>query len=272
MLPARRPISLPAGQAILRELPGPPGAPTVVLLHGLGVTTDVNFYRCYPLLGERFRVLAIDHRGHGDGIRTRRPFRLVDCADDVVAMADTVGLESFVAVGYSMGGAVAQHLGRRHPDRLAGIVLCATASRFSGTPLQRLSFIGLDGLAAAARVTPAVVRRTIADRYRRNRHADWAPWALDQTARTDWRAVLEAGGALGRFRSDGWVGSLETPVAVVLTLSDAMVPLARQRRLAELIPAADVFPVDGGHDAVVMVPRFAATLVEAIDSVLARHR
>jgi pimeloyl-ACP methyl ester carboxylesterase len=272
MLPARRPISLPAGQAVVRELPGPPGAPPVVLLHGLGVTTDVNFYRCYPLLGERFRVLAIDHRGHGDGIRTRRPFRLVDCADDVVAMADAVGIERFVAVGYSMGGAVAQHLGRRHPDRLSGIVLCATASRFSGRPLERLSFIGLDGLAAAARLAPATVRRTVAERYRRNRHADWESWALEQTAGADWRAVLEAGGALGRFRSDGWVGSLEVPVAVVLTLLDAMVPPARQRRLAELIPTADVFPVDGGHDAAVTVARFPSTLVEAIDSVLAHHR
>ena len=214
MLPDTRPIDLPGGRIILRELPGPAGAPTIVLLHGLGVTADINFYRCYSSLGERFRVLAFDHRGHGDGIRTRRPFRFADCADDVVAMADAVGVDIFVPVGYSMGGAIAQQVWRRHPQRVGGIVLCATAGHFNGTTLEQVNFLGLDGLAALARVTPPALRRTVVERYRRDRHADWAQWARDQTARSDWRAVLEAGAALGRFRSDRWLAEVGVPVAV----------------------------------------------------------
>ena len=93
-------MDLPAGRVVVRELSGPQGAPTIVLLHGLGVTADINFFRCYQALGEQFRVLAFDHRGHGDGLRTRRPFRLSDCADDVAAMADIVGVDRFVTVGY----------------------------------------------------------------------------------------------------------------------------------------------------------------------------
>jgi 3-oxoadipate enol-lactonase len=270
MLPDKRPITLPAGRVSLRELPGPTGAPTIVLLHGLGVTADINFYRCYSSLGERFRVLAFDHRGHGDGIRTRRPFRIADCADDVVAMADVVGVNTFVPVGYSMGGAVAQQVWRRHPERVGGVVLCATAGHFSGTALEQVNFLGLGGLAALARVTPPALRRTVVERYRRDRHADWAQWARDQTSRSDWRAVLEAGSALGRFRSDRWLAEVSVPVAVVLTLQDSMVPITRQRLLAELIPDVVVFPVDGDHDAVASVPQFSATLVAAIDSVIAR--
>ena len=57
---------------MVRELAGPPGAPTVVLLHGWTATCDLNFFYCYEALGRRFRVLAFDHRGHGDGLRTRR--------------------------------------------------------------------------------------------------------------------------------------------------------------------------------------------------------
>ena len=270
MLPASRPITLPAGRVLLRELPGPPGAPTVVLLHGLGVTADINFYRCYQALGERFRVLAFDHRGHGDGIRTRRPFRLADCADDAVALADAVGVDTFVPVGYSMGGAIAQHVWRRHPRRVRGLVLCATATHFNGTRIERVNFLGLGGLAVMARLTPPGVRRSVAARYRRDRHADWAQWARDQTARTDWRAVLEAGAALGRFRSDPWIRGLDVPAAVAVTLHDSMVPVTRQRHLAALIPDVAAFPVDGDHDAVVAVPQFPPTLVAAIESVLAR--
>ncbi len=270
MLPDARTISLPAGRVALRELPGPAGAPTIVLLHGLGVTADINFYRCYSALGERFRVLAFDHRGHGDGIRTRRPFRIADCADDVAAMADAVGVDTFVPVGYSMGGAIAQQVWRRHPDRVGGIVLCATAGHFNGTAHEHVNFLGLGGLAALARVTPPALRRSAVERYRRSRHTDWAQWARDQTARSDFRTVLEAGADLGRFRSDRWLSDVNVPVAVVVTLHDSMVPLSRQRLLAEVIPDAVVFPVAGDHDAVASVPHFPATLVAAIDSVIAR--
>jgi 3-oxoadipate enol-lactonase len=46
---------------------GPVGAPTLILLHGWTATADLNFFMCYRALSEHFRVIAIDHRGHGRG-------------------------------------------------------------------------------------------------------------------------------------------------------------------------------------------------------------
>jgi pimeloyl-ACP methyl ester carboxylesterase len=73
------------GTTFVRSLPGPPGAPTLVLLHGWTASADLNWFRCYEPLGEQYRVLALDHRGHGKGIRSKKTFRLEDCADDAVA-------------------------------------------------------------------------------------------------------------------------------------------------------------------------------------------
>src|SRR5689334_14232659 len=92
------------------ECPGPPGAPTIVLIHGVTFTAELNWGRVLGPLGQHFRVVALDQRGHGDGIRASAPYRLEDCADDVAALAETLGLDRFVAVGYSMGGIVAQLL------------------------------------------------------------------------------------------------------------------------------------------------------------------
>ena len=89
-----------------------------MLLHGWTATADLNFFRATTRWASASGSLAFDHRGHGRGIRGRRLFRLEDCADDVVAMADVVGVEQLIAVGYSMGGAIAQLLWRRHPDRV----------------------------------------------------------------------------------------------------------------------------------------------------------
>jgi len=274
VLPPGRPVELPAGTVLLRELRGPPDAPALVLLHGWKATADLNFYRVYGLLAEHFRVLAFDHRGHGSGIRTRAPFRLEDCADDVTAVADAVGLDRFVTLGYSLGGAVAQLVGRRHRTRLRGLVLVATASHFNVRRTERLSFLGLTGLAAAARVTPPRAHRWVTNQlYLQRRTSSWEAWAAQQAADHSWRMIAEAGGALGRFRSDDWLGEIDVPTSVVLTTRDQVVPLARQMKMLEAIPGAEAFHVEGGHDAAVVHPaHFADVVTRATHAVIDRAR
>src|SRR5829696_6288014 len=67
------------GRTFVRELAGPAGAPTVVLLHGWTATADLNWWASYTPLSEHFNVVALDHRGHGRGIRSTAPFRLEQC-------------------------------------------------------------------------------------------------------------------------------------------------------------------------------------------------
>src|SRR5262245_42930220 len=74
------------GKTFIRELAGPAGAPTLVLLHGWTATADLNWWASYAPLAEHFDVVAIDHRGHGRGVRAAEPFRLEQCADDVAAL------------------------------------------------------------------------------------------------------------------------------------------------------------------------------------------
>lgn len=256
----------------MRELPGPEGAPTVVLLHGWTATADLNWFTCYHALGERYRVVAFDHRGHGRGLRTRKSFRLEDCADDAVAVADALGIDSFIPVGYSMGGPVAQLVWQRHRDRVDGLVLCATAPYFAGRRPERLSFIGLTGLAALARVTPAQARGWITDQvYLQRKSQNLADWAVEQIASHDWRMVLEAGRAIGEFSSSDWIADVDVPTSVVITMRDPVVPLRRQVRLFEWIPGAEAFRVEGAHDAVVAKSRrFVPQLLRAVDSVVTR--
>src|SRR5687768_15991987 len=113
-----RRVELPGrGTTFIREVPGPPGAPVVVLLHGLLASGGLTWLDSFGPLGRRYRVVAVDLRGHARGLRSPRRFRLADCADDIAALLDVLGVESAVAVGYSMGGPVAQLLWHRHPTR-----------------------------------------------------------------------------------------------------------------------------------------------------------
>lgn len=244
----------------------------MVLLHGWTATADINWFTCYAALSERYRVVAFDHRGHGRGIRSRRPFRLEDCADDVAAVADALGIDTFVPVGYSMGGPVAQLTWQRHRDRVDALVLCATTPYFAGKRPERLSFIGLTGLAALARFTPVQARDWITDQVYLQRKTDtWGTWATEQVAEHDWKAILEAGRAIGEFSSSDWIGDIDVPTSVVITMDDPVVPLRRQVKLFDWIPGAEAFRVEGGHDAVVAnAKRFVPQLMRAVYSATTR--
>lgn len=274
-LPPGAAMHLPGrGTTFVRTLGGPAGAPTVVLLHGWTATADLNWFTCYKPLAEQFRVVALDHRGHGRGIRSRKTFRMEDCADDAVAVCDVLGIEQFIPIGYSMGGPIAQLMWKRHRQRTAGLVLCATSAYFATSREERLSFLGISGLAAVARLAPLQARTWLTEQFYLQRKADqWEPWAVNQASTHDWRAVLEAGRAIGNFSSRDWIGEIDVPTSTLITMRDRVVPVRRQVRLFESIPDAEAFRVDGDHDACVSnAKQFVPTLLRACRSVVERSR
>ncbi len=273
VLPPGRPLRLPGrGTTFVRELAGPECAPVLMLLHGWGATADLNWYRSYETLALRYRVVALDHRGHGRGLRTARRFRLEDCADDVVAVADALGIDRFVPVGYSMGGPIASLVCRRHPERVDGVVLCATSRRFNETRSKRAAFSILNGTSSLASMGPfrSLGRVSGAAWTRRLERRGDAAWTIEQVLRHDWPQILAAGHAIGRFDSTEWIGRLDVPSAVVVTLDDEVVPTRDQMALADALPDASVHPVSGGHTTCgASSGDFVAALVAACSSITA---
>lgn len=268
--PTTHSLDLPdRGETILHEIAGPTGAPVVLLLHGLGATANLNWGRCYRPLSQHFRVLAVDHRGHGRGLRTRR-FRLQECADDAVAAAEAIGVRRFIAVGYSMGGPIASLAWQRHPKQVGGLVLCATARHFFPRGVARLARAGLPGVAMASRLAPKLVRQRILQRMlARVEHPELRDRLYQELLGHEPASVIQAADALARFSSHDWIGDVDVPTAVVVTTRDELVPPPRQYKLAASIPGAQVFEVHDDHDACVRRP-FAETLVEACRAVAAR--
>jgi len=271
--PVTRLVDLP-GRGVTRvwECPGPRGAQTLMLIHGVACTAELNWGKVLAPLGLEFRVVAADLRGHGDGISPGSRFRLEDCADDVAALAVALGIRRFTAVGYSMGGMVAQLMYRRHAPLLSGLVLCCTAANVRGSPTEMLAALALPTAAAAIRWNP-VLRRAGADALGMTLlgHVDdpaTARWARAQLSRTTLVTAVSAIQAVCEFSSEGWIGQVDVPTAVVVTARDRIVPASRQLRLARAIPGASVHQVGAGHGMCVNAPQlFARTLAEACSGV-----
>ncbi len=272
-LPPGRLIDIPdRGQTFIREVQGPDNAPTLILLHGWTATADLNWFTCFEELGKHFNVVALDHRGHGQGIRSRSAFRLEDCADDVVALADILGINTFIPVGYSMGGTIAQLIWKQHEHRVNGLVLCSTAPIFAKSREERLGFLGLTGLATIARFTPTQTVDWITEQVYLQRKAEGLDqWAIEEMSGHDWRQILEAGKEIGSFNSLKWLSEVDVPTSVVITTQDQVIPPERQQRLLDLLKDVDVHLVDGGHNAIYAEQRtYVPKLVAACNSVYQR--
>jgi diacylglycerol O-acyltransferase len=236
------------GVTFAYERPGPPGAPTVVLLHGWIATGASNWSGALTALAERHHVVALDHRGHGRGIRAGAPFTLEDCADDVVALLDVLGVPSATLIGYSMGGPIAQLVWRRHPERVDALVLCATAADFTAPILEPVRRVADVVVSATLAVTGPVVStpRRARDRSMADTgeiHQSWLGALVSHDAGTVHRALHE----IVRYDAGDWIGGVDVPTAVVVTTRDRAVNPERQRALAAAIPGARVIEVDGAH-------------------------
>lgn len=243
----------------------------VLLVHGWTVTADATFAPTYPGLADRYRAIAPDLRGHGRGPRARRGTRLDDLADDCAAVLDALDVRRAIVVGYSLGGAVAQLVWRRHPERVAGLVLCSTARHFQTGPMGDLWYRSQGWVAPAVRAWPGPARARMQQAVHGKVTAGpHAAWYRQELLRSDPAGVLQVGAALGRFRSNGWIGDVDVPSAVVVTTRDHVVPARRQRGLAAAMPGARTYEVDGPHNAAVTrAGTWVPTLRRALDDLTA---
>jgi pimeloyl-ACP methyl ester carboxylesterase len=252
MPPARTLIAPDRGELFFRDSgpthpthPTHPGGPTVMLLHGWVASADLNWCGAYDALASAgYRVLAIDHRGHGRGLRPLVPFRLADCAGDAATVLRMLGLAPAIVVGYSMGGAIAQLMARDHPDVVSGLVLSGTAQHWQDPETRRaFKALGVAGLllSLAPRWTWRAGLRRVG-----LRDSPEAAWVLSEMMRHSVPDLVEAGRELGRFDSRPWLRPLPFSTAVVLTSRDDAVAPGKQRQLAAAL-AAPIFEAPIKH-------------------------
>ena len=272
-LPVGRVVHVPGrGEMFLRQQEGPPDALPVLLLHGWTVSADTTWFPVYPVLAAHHGVLALDHRGHGRGLRTESPFSLEECADDAAALLDLLGVKRAVVAGYSMGGAVAMLLWKRRPDLVAGLVLAATALEWRSSPRERLLWRGVTLLDLTLRVGggDGFVQRYLREAMAESPEVgEVRAWVSGELKRGYSRDIAAAGRALAWFDARPFAGTIDVPCATVVTTRDKLMPPEKQRELCRSLSAHEL-SLEGDRFAPrVRTKGFAEVMAEAVEVVAA---
>ena len=117
------------GIDVAYRLEGPEGAPALTFSNSLASNLSMWDDQAAAFAGE-YRVLRYDTRGHGGTQAPAGAYDMATLAADVLALWDSLGIETGAFCGCSMGGMIGQHLGIHHGDRLSALVLCDTIAEW----------------------------------------------------------------------------------------------------------------------------------------------
>jgi len=230
-----------------------PGAPALVLLHGY--TGHARTWDSFAeAMTDRYRVIALDQRGHGESGWADR-YGVDDMVDDLAAFVAALLLDHFTLLGLSMGGMVTMAYAGRRPVELAACVIVDIGPELDPVGVARIGeaqamsdvFDSKDAAFAAARAREALapddaLRHRVDYSLMRLADGRWT-WRYD-------RALRSTGGLKLRKAEDGWASCARIAVPTQLICGDVTDIISPQvaERMIRTIPDARLATVArAGH-------------------------
>jgi pimeloyl-ACP methyl ester carboxylesterase len=241
------------GAASTWDVVGPKGAPSIVFVHGALMGRAV-WRPQLDVLADRFRCVSVDLPGHGSQREVR--FELDDAADGVVRAIDAAAGGRAVLVGLSLGGYVSMTVASRYPEKVRGLVIAGSTREPTG--VSRVAFLAY---AAALRIAPESVVRTIALAYFRRRYGRVVAAAItagQHFARGGARAVRGITGSRFRERLVAYGG----PILVINGTLDLVFRIGAGRFLAGVPGVTNRVIPRAGHLSNVDRPEVFTRLLE----------
>jgi 3-oxoadipate enol-lactonase len=238
----------------------PTAGQTVILGASLG-TDRFMWGEQVELLPRAWNVVAFDLRGHGASPVSSETPSIDDFADDVISIADELGVERFAYCGLSIGGAIGQSLGARYGARVSSLVLASTGlTILSRAALEERAQRVLDeGMAWIADVSAP---RWFTERFRLE-HPETVEAKMEHIRRMDVRGYSHACLALAGFDGHDVAASISVPTLVLAGEDDAATPPAGSAELAAAIPGAELRSLPGcAHLCNVEQPELFTELVQ----------
>jgi pimeloyl-ACP methyl ester carboxylesterase len=234
--------------------------PPIVLMHGVTIDSRVWVKQAHSLPEAGLRTVLFDHRGHGQSVCGDTGHSVENLAADVRTMFESLDLRDAILVGHSMGAVAVQAFAIEHPevahDRVRGIVLLSALARTPVTTARWFRKLG-DALAGRANLLGSAMRRhdlgtTLARvSFGHEPQPSHVELVREMLAECDGDTIRQAVASLIGLDLTADLPGIDLPTLVIGGTADVLTPPVESRRIAELIPGADL----------VMVPRAGHTVM-----------
>jgi len=232
------------GQTIYYEDHGD-GEP-LLLVPGLAMDTLAWALQVAPF-SARHRTILLDNRDVGQSSMARASYDIADMAQDTLALADALELDSFHLLGVSMGGTIAQEMALAAPERIRTLTLVVTfaaGGRWSRT-LSDLWSARVQRMSREERIDELMLLCFSEEFYENAEGVAWLRGMMLQNPHPQPAdAFARQLDAVSRHDAKDRLGTLEMPTHVIGAEHDILVPVWKSRQLAELIPGAQLTVLD----------------------------
>jgi 3-oxoadipate enol-lactonase/4-carboxymuconolactone decarboxylase len=241
---------------LYHRIEGAEGAPPLLLSGSLGSTLGM-WDAVIPALTRHFRVIRVDHRGHGGSPVPRGPYEMGDLGGDIMALLDRLGIKRASFAGNSLGGMVGLWLAVHAPDRIDRLALVATSARL-GPPEFWRDRAALARDRGTAALAEAAVARWLTPAFAAKETALVADLVrmIGATPAEGYAGCCEA---IASWDITARLGEISAPTLVVVGRDDPATPAPHAYAIAAQVPGAHVAVVDRSAH----VPIFERPLVLA---------
>jgi len=216
------------------------------LLHGFPLSSEI--WRAQHVeLGDRWRVITPDLRGHGKSPAPDGAYTMEAMARDLLALLDSLRIPKAVILGHSMGGYITLAAAKIEPERFLGLGLVASQAAADTEEARQGRFKMIEKVAAEGNtaVAAAMIPRLFAPGAD-EKIVDAARRMILTTPRAGIIGTLQAMAA--RENTEAVLAKIKVPVLLLAGEHDQIIPLARSQALAAAVPGATLAVIEKvGH-------------------------
>lgn len=242
----------------------------IVCLHPVG-TRRAFWEPVMERLADRYRLVTVDFRGHGDSDTPPQGFTLDELADDVIELLNQQKASGAVVMGCSLGGMVTQGIALKAPELLSAVVIADTGYMQSEESRKAMTQRAADALRGMPTVIDTTLERWFPAACRRSNPAlveQVKTWLLEDDPVVFswcWEAIRDL--AYGQR-----LATIKLPALVIRGAEDASSKRETMQEMAKLLPRARYVEIpESGHVAPMQDPdRFAAAVREFLKAEVER--
>jgi 3-oxoadipate enol-lactonase len=230
----------------------------VLLIHGAWASHE--WWRMQiPEFSKKYKVIAIDVRGHGKSARLEKPTTVEKLAEDVDRVLNHLHIDELVLIGWSMGGMISTQYYFDHPEKVRGLILIS--SRLHKRPgmlieaylrtiremftlfMDFADFEGFESLKYENQV-----KKEVEKMFSKSTSPEIINWAVEDLTKNRRRDYLNIVKTLAKYDASDKLHTIKVPTLIIVGDKDERTPPEFSKKVHEKIPNSKLVIIEGyGH-------------------------